>query len=145
MEICYSSKPFMPYTIHLPFHFFIILFSKTSLPFSSFFLSSVLLCGCQSSISVRRLSLPLINEETLFSSQIPDDANEISSETWPESSLTKKIRVAICVHGVGSCRVGSYISTIWVNPNTTRLLIVSGYVNPNTTLLLNGFVTQIST
>jgi hypothetical protein len=48
------------------------------------------------------------------------------------------IGVAICVHGAGSCRVGSYISTIWVNPNTTRLLIVSGYVNPNTTRLLNG-------
>ena len=89
-------------------------------------------------LSMRRLSLPLINEETLFSSQLPDDANGISFETWPESSLTKKIRVAICVHGVGSCRVGSYISTIWVNPNTTRLLIVSWYVNPNTTCLLNG-------
>ena len=46
--------------------------------------------------------------------------------------------MAIRVHGVGSCRVGSYVSTIWVNPNTTLLLIVSGYVNPNMTCLLNG-------
>ena len=46
--------------------------------------------------------------------------------------------VAIRVHGAGSCRVGWYNSTIWVNPNTTRLLIVSWYVNPNTTRLLNG-------
>ena len=45
---CYSYKSFMLYTVHLPFHFFIILFSETSLPLSSFFLSSVLLCGCQS-------------------------------------------------------------------------------------------------
>ena len=42
-------------------------------------------------LSVRRLSLPLISEETLSSSQLPDNANEISSETWPESSLTKKV------------------------------------------------------
>jgi hypothetical protein len=38
----------MPHPVHLSFHFFIILFSKTSLPLSSFFLSSVLLRGCQS-------------------------------------------------------------------------------------------------
>jgi hypothetical protein len=38
----------MPYPVHLLFHFFIILFSETSLPLSSFSLSSVLLCGCQS-------------------------------------------------------------------------------------------------
>jgi hypothetical protein len=43
MKICYSTKPFMPYTVHWTFHFFIILFSETSLPLSSFFLSSVLL------------------------------------------------------------------------------------------------------
>jgi hypothetical protein len=39
----------MPCTIHLLFHFFfIILSSETSLPLFSFFLSSVLLHGCQS-------------------------------------------------------------------------------------------------
>ena len=38
----------MPYPVHLLFHFFIILFSETSLPLSSFSLSSILLCGCQS-------------------------------------------------------------------------------------------------
>jgi hypothetical protein len=40
MGFCYSCKPFIPCTIHLPFHFFIILSSVMllSLPF---FLSSV--------------------------------------------------------------------------------------------------------
>ena len=49
-----------------------------------------------------------------------------------------ELGVTIRVHRAGSCRVGWYISAIWVNPNMTRLLIVSGYVNPNTTRLLNG-------
>jgi hypothetical protein len=48
-----------------------------------------------------------------------------------------KLGVAIRVHGAGSCRVGWYNSTIWVNLNTTRLLIVLWYVNPNMTCLLN--------
>ena len=38
----------MSFTVHLPFYFFIILFSETSLPLFSFFLSSVMLRGCQS-------------------------------------------------------------------------------------------------
>ena len=60
---------------------------------------------------------------------------------WPSGVsdiVLSKVGVAIRVHGAGSCRVGWYNSTIWVNPNTTRLLIVSWYVNPNTTCLLNG-------
>ena len=43
MGFYYSCKPFMSYSVHLSFHFFIILFSETSLPLSSFFLSFVLL------------------------------------------------------------------------------------------------------
>ena len=46
---CYSCKPFMPCTIHLLFYFFLLFYLLKphflSLPF---FLSSVLLHGCQS-------------------------------------------------------------------------------------------------
>ena len=48
MGFYYSCKPFISCTIYLSFHFFIILSYETSLSLSSFFLSSVLLRGCQS-------------------------------------------------------------------------------------------------